>query len=78
MLGNREAALVAWERAVEIGLPETKIDVYDPLIASIKDDPRFVAALDRVRRRVAEMRARVDLSIIDEWIARGTPTNAVR
>ena len=78
MLGDREAALNAWERAVEIGFFEAKIDVYDALIAPVKDDPRFVAGLDRVRRRTAEMRTRVDLSVIDEWIARGAPTNAVR
>jgi tetratricopeptide (TPR) repeat protein len=78
MLGDREAALHAWERAVEIGFIEEKIDVYDALIAPVKDDPRFVAALDRVRRRTAEMRGRVDLTVIDEWIARGAPTTAVR
>jgi tetratricopeptide (TPR) repeat protein len=78
MLGDREAALNAWERAVEIGFFEAKIDVYDALIAPVKDDPRFIAALDRVRRRTAEMRGRVDLTIIDEWIARGAPTTAVR
>jgi hypothetical protein len=78
MLGDREAALQAWERAVEIGFAEDKTDVFDALIAPVKDDPRFVAGLDRVRRRTAEMRTRVDLSVIDEWIARGAPTNAVR
>ena len=78
MLGNREAALAAWERAVEMGWPESKVDVYDPLIAPVKDDPRFVAALARVKRRVAEMFARVDVKTLDEWIARGAPVNAVR
>lgn len=78
MLGDREAALQAWERAVEIGFVEDKTDVFDALIAPVKDDPRFVAALDRVRRRTAEMRGRVDLAVIEEWIARGAPTNAVR
>jgi hypothetical protein len=29
-------------------------------------------------RRVAEMRARIDLGVIDEWIARGAPANAIR
>jgi TolB-like protein/tetratricopeptide (TPR) repeat protein len=78
MLGNREAALAAWERVVEMGWPEAKIDVYDSLIAAVKDDPRFIAALDRVKRRIAEMFARVDVRTIDEWIARGAPTTAVR
>ncbi len=78
MLGNREAALAAWERAVEMGWPEPKVDVYDPLIAPVKDDPRFIAALDRAKRRVAEMFARVDVKTLDEWIARGAPVNPVR
>ena len=78
MLGNREAALHAWERAVENGFSETKVDAFDPLIAGVKSDPRFVATLDRLRRRIADMRARVDLSVIDEWIARGAPVNATR
>jgi hypothetical protein len=78
MLGDRAAALDAWERAVERGFCEDKIDVYDALIAPVKNEPRFIAAFDRVRHRVTEMRARVDLSVIDEWIARGAPTTAVR
>ena len=49
-----------------------------PLLASTKDDSRFVAAMDRLRGNVAAMRARVDLSVIDEWIARGAPVNPVR
>jgi hypothetical protein len=78
MLGNREAAQAAWERAVEMGWPETRIDVYDPLIAPVKDDPRFIAALNRAKRRVAEMFTRVDVKTLDEWIARGAPVNAER
>jgi TolB-like protein len=78
MLGNREAALAAWERAVEMGWPESKVDVYDPLIAPVKEDPRFIAALDRAKRRVAEMFTRVDVKTLDEWIARGAPVNPVR
>ena len=70
MLGDRAAALDAWERAVELGFCEDKIDVYDALIAPVKNEPRFVTAFARVQRRVAEMRARVDFSVIDEWIAR--------
>ena len=78
MLGNREAALAAWERAVEMGWPEPKVDVYDPLIAPVKDAPRFIAALGQVKRRVAEMFTRVDVKTLDEWIARGAPVNPVR
>jgi len=34
--------------------------------------------MDRLRRNVAGMRERVDLSPIDEWIARGAPLSADR
>ena len=78
MLGNRDAALAAWERVVEMGWPEARIDVYDPLIGPVKDDPRFVAALGKVKRRVAEMFTRVDVKTLDEWIARGAPANPMR
>ena len=78
MRGERAAALDAWERAVEVGFHDDKIAVYDSLISPLKNEPRFVVALDRVKRRVAQMRARVDFDVIDEWIARGAPTTAVR
>lgn len=32
MHGDRDAALIAWERAVEAGFPEEKIDLYDALL----------------------------------------------
>jgi len=78
LLGDREAAIAAFERAVDLNYYEAKVDVYDALLASLKDDPRFVAGLTRVRRRIAEMRARTDLTVIDEWIARGAPVSPVR
>jgi protein kinase/serine/threonine-protein kinase len=78
LLGDREAAMAAFERAVDLNYYEAKVDVYDALLASLKDDPRFVAGLTRVRRRIAEMRARTDLTVIDEWIARGAPVSPVR
>ena len=78
LLGDRDAAIAAWERVVGLGFPDATVDVSDPLLAPIKDDPRFVAAMDRVRRNVAAMRARADLSLLDEWIARGAPVNPVR
>ncbi len=69
--GDRESALAAFERAVDLGYFGPKADVCDALLASLKDDPRFLASLDRVRRRITEMRTRVDLGVIDDWIARG-------
>ncbi len=78
LLGNREAALAAWERVIEQGFYNARVDEHQPLLASIKNDPRFVASMDRLRRSVAAMRARVDLGPIDEWIARGAPVSAVR
>jgi TolB-like protein len=73
LLGNREAAVAAWERVIAQGFPNETVDTYHPLLAPIKDDPRFVAAMDRLRRNVAAMRARVDFGLIHEWIARGAP-----
>jgi len=73
LLGNREAAVAAWERVVGQGFPDATVDVSHPLLASIKDDPRFIAALDQVRRRIADMRRRVDYATLDAWITRGAP-----
>ena len=58
LLGNREAAVGAWERVVERGFYNARVDEHQPLLAPIKDHPRFVAAMDRLRRDVAAMRAR--------------------
>ena len=75
LLGNREEAITAWQRLVNQGFYDARLDAYHPLVASIKDDPRFAAEMDRLRKNVAAMRARVDLSPIDEWIARGAPVS---
>lgn len=78
MLGDRAAALDPWERAVEVGFHEEKIDVYDSLIAPLKGrseiyrGPRSRAAPDREDARPRRF------SVIDEWIARGAPTTGVR
>lgn len=77
LLGHREAALTAWEHVIDQGFPDAKAD-QSPLLAAIRDEPRFVAAMERVRRNVATMRARVDLSPIEEWIARGAPVGMER
>jgi TolB-like protein len=78
LLGNREEAITAWQYLLEQGYYDARLDTYHPLVVSIKDDARFVAGMDRLRKNVAAMRARVDLSLIDEWIARGAPVGADR
>jgi non-specific serine/threonine protein kinase len=75
LLGEREEAIAAWQHLLDQGYYDARLDTYHPLVVSIKDDPRFVAGMDRLRRNVAAMRARVDLSPIDEWIARGAPVS---
>jgi TolB-like protein len=78
LLGEREEAITAWQHLLDQGYYDARLDTYHPLVASIKDDARFVAGMDRLRKNVAAMRARVDLSLIDEWIARGAPVSADR
>jgi Tfp pilus assembly protein PilF len=78
MLGDRAAALDAFERAVDAGFREGDPLEFDPKLAPLKDEPRFVAAVERVQRDLAEMRQRVDLSMIDEWVQKGAPSNATR
>jgi hypothetical protein len=78
LLGNREEAITAWQYLLDQGYYDARLDTYHPLVVSIKDDARFVAGMDRLRKNVAAMRAHVDLSLIDEWIARGAPVTADR
>lgn len=39
LLGNREEAITAWQRLVNQGFYDARLDAYHPLVASIKDDP---------------------------------------
>lgn len=44
--GRREDALVAWERANQAGFVRFNQAAHDPNLDSIRDDPRFTAALE--------------------------------
>ena len=39
----------------------------DPLLAPLRDDPRFVASAQQVEREVAGIRARADFTNLDQW-----------
>jgi hypothetical protein len=58
--------------------PESQVDVFDPVIASIKYDPRFTATLS-IRSAAASPRcAGVSITHLDQWVARGARTGALR
>jgi len=78
MRGDRAAAVEAFERAVDAGLREVALEKFDPLLASLRAEPRFVAAIRRIERDVTQMRKRVDLSPIETWVQQGAPSDAVR
>ncbi len=65
MLGNRNAALELVEKAIDAGFVEPAFTKLDPLLADVRNEPRFVAAVQRMERIVADMRSRIDLSDVD-------------
>jgi tetratricopeptide (TPR) repeat protein len=65
MLGQRETALDLVEKSIDAGFAEQELPKVDPLIAGLRSEPRFVAAVQRIERLVAEMRQRMDLSDLD-------------
>lgn len=69
MLGNREGALDLFEKSIDAGSVELEFPKVDPLLAPLRNEPRFTAAVEHIARIVAEMRRRVDLSDLDELIA---------
>jgi hypothetical protein len=71
MRGDRAAALEWLERASNAGLIDAASLKLDPLIAPLGNEPRFIQIVDRINREVREMRKRVDLRELDEWIAMG-------
>jgi hypothetical protein len=67
MLGDRAAALQAFDEAVAAGYWDEKFPKVDPLLADLRGDPHFIAGVERIAARVAEMRQRVDLGDLDRW-----------
>lgn len=70
MRGNRAAALESLERAYAVGNRDADFMKVDPLLAPLATEPRFIQLVDRMNRDLREMRARVDLSDLDE-LAKG-------
>jgi len=69
MLGNRDAALDLFDKAVDAGALEGKFPNVDPLMAAMRNDPRFTASIARIERMLAEMRQRADLSGLEELVS---------
>jgi len=66
MLGNRQAALDLFDKAIDAGALDSAFPKVDPLVAGLREEPRFLAALARIDRTLAEIRRRVDLSGVVE------------
>lgn len=58
--GERSRALDHLERAVEMGWNEPDLTRRDPVLAPLGEDPRFVAAVERMQARTDAMRERVE------------------
>jgi TolB-like protein/tetratricopeptide (TPR) repeat protein len=68
MRGDRAAALDALERAEQAGFQDARLLQRDPLLAPLAAEPRFTAVVQRIERDVDEMRKRVDVSELDQFI----------
>ena len=71
MLGNRESALDLFDKAVDAGLPDNVFPKVDPLLAGMREEPRFLASLTRMDRILAGMRRRVDLTAVAQLVPAG-------
>lgn len=60
LLGRTEEALDHLEQAVERGWNAPWVTARDPVLASLRNEPRFLATVDRMRERTDVMRARVE------------------
>ena len=60
--GNATAALDALDQGYEAGWRDHRMLAIDPLLASLRKEPRFTALLSRIQADVAAMRARADYS----------------
>ncbi|MGH7482103.1 MAG: TPR end-of-group domain-containing protein, partial [Longimicrobiales bacterium] len=58
--GEPEQALDWLERAVDTGWVEVEVTLLDPLLAPLRDEPRFRAIVRDMRTRAAELRRRVE------------------
>ena len=67
MQNKRGEALDALEAGVRAGWKDAMFLRRDPLLAPLRDDPRFIAIVQQVERDVATMRARADFSNLDQW-----------
>lgn len=67
MRGDPAAALDWLEGASNARFKDADFLKVDPLIAPLANDPRFIQVVDRINRKVREMRQRVDLRELDEW-----------
>jgi hypothetical protein len=68
MLGNRDAAVALFEQSVDAGFAEPEWPKVDPLMAGVRTEPRFSAAVQRIARMVAEMRQRMDLTDLERLV----------
>ena len=66
MRGDRAAALSSLEASCNVGNKDAELLKVDPLLAALAGEPRFTQLVDRMTREVREMRARIDLSDLDE------------
>jgi hypothetical protein len=66
MLGRRELAFDLFDKAIDAGAVEARFPQLDPLMADIRQEPRFIASVARIERKVAEMKQRVDFTGIEE------------
>jgi TolB-like protein len=69
MLGNHDAALDLFDTAIDAGALDDKFAKVDPLMAAMRNDPRFVASIAHIERMLAEMRQRADLSALEDLVS---------
>ena len=58
LVGDSNGALAELQRAYDAGWRDYGIAAIDPMLAALRDDPRFRALVDRARADVAAQRER--------------------
>jgi TolB-like protein len=66
LLGDRNAALDWLDRAKAAGWRDAEVASRDPLLAGVRNHPRFASFLRDIRVDLAEQRKRVDLTGLDQ------------